>query len=112
MRDTSRTAFTVIFFVLNYASSLRRLQELDDSTLFLAGDVGTQTHVMNDHIPLRVTIHCRRSNVMAAHTIVGPKLFTAKTHVGIVRDRTARFGRRLPFFFRVRKQVHARADEE
>src|SRR5437870_13655453 len=67
---------------------------------------------MNDHIPLRVTIHCRWSNIMAAQAIVRPKLFPAKTHVGIARDRTARLGRRFPFCFRFRKQCQARAYEE
>ena len=94
------------------ALSFRRLQELNDGALFLAGDVGPQQHVMNDHVPLRVAIHCGRSNIMAAQTIVRPKLFPRKTHVGITRGRAARFARRFPVFFRVRKQIHARADEE
>src|SRR5262249_29413131 len=80
--------------------------------LFLAGDVGTQTHVMNDYVPLRVAIHCGRSNIMAVHTIVRPKLFTGKTHVGIARDGSARLGWRFLVCFGVSKQVHARADEE
>src|SRR5947207_6669999 len=67
---------------------------------------------MNNHIPLRVSIHCGRSNIMAAQTIVRPKLFPRKTHVGIARDRIARLGRRSLFCFRVRKQSQARADEE
>jgi hypothetical protein len=63
--------------------------------LFLASNVGTETHMMNDHIPLRVAIHCRRSNVMTAHTIVRPKLLAAKAEIGIARDRTARVASRL-----------------
>ena len=55
---------------------------------------------MNDHIPLRVTVHCRRPNVMAAQAIIRPKLFAAKAHVGTARDRTARLGSRFPFCFR------------
>jgi len=45
--------------------------------LFLAGNVGAETHVMNDHVPLRVTIHGGRPNIVATHTIIRPKLFAA-----------------------------------
>jgi hypothetical protein len=68
--------------------------------------------MMNYHVPLRITIHRGRPNVVAAQAIIRPKLFTAETHVGIARDRTARLGRRFPFCFRIRKQGHARVDEE
>ena len=45
---------------------------------------------MNNHVPLRVAIHGRRSNIVAAQTIIRPKLFAAKAHVGIARDCAAR----------------------
>ncbi len=45
---------------------------------------------MNDHVPLRVTIHGGRPHIMAAHAIVSPKLFAAQAHVGIARDCAAR----------------------
>ena len=105
------TPSTVIFFAVNYALSLRRLQELDDGALFLAGDVGTDTHVMNDYIPLCVTIHCRRPDVVAAQTIVRPKLFTAELHAGITRGRTARLGGRFPVCLWSGQPIPADADE-
>ena len=89
---------------------LRRFQELDDSALFLAGDVGTETHVMNNHVPLRVSIHGGRSNVMAAQTIIRPQLLARETHVGIARACVARFA--YGFRFRACKEIHARADQE
>ena len=67
---------------------------------------------MNDHVPLRVTIHGGRPNIVAAHTIIRPKLFAAEAHVGIVRDDTARVAIRLPVCFRFRKQVPGRAGEK
>jgi hypothetical protein len=57
--------------------SLCGLLKLHNGALFLAGNVGAETHVMNDHVPLRVTIHGGRPNVVTTHTIVGPKLFAA-----------------------------------
>jgi hypothetical protein len=91
------------FFALDYAPSLRRLQEFDDGALFLASNVGTETHVMNDHIPLRVIIHCRWSKVMTAQAIVRPKLFAAEFRIDVFRYCTAtspwislRFGKQIP----------------
>jgi hypothetical protein len=65
---------------------------------------------MHDHVPLRVTIHCGRPNIVAAQTIIRPKLFTSETHIGIARGGIARRGIRLPVSFRLGKQ--SRADEE
>ena len=87
------------------ASLLRGLQELDDGPLFLASNVGSETHVVNNDVPLRVGIHRGRPNVVAAQTVVRPKLFAAETHIGIVRDRVARMRR-------FGKQVRGRAGEE
>src|SRR5262249_7393526 len=70
-------AFAVILWAPNCASSLCGLQTLHDGALFLAGNVGAETHVMNDHIPWRVTIHGGRPNIVATHTIIRPKLFAA-----------------------------------
>jgi len=67
---------------------------------------------MNDDIPLRVTIHCWWSNVVAAQTIIRPKLLAAKAHVGIARDGIARLGSWLPICFRVAEQIQSRAGEE
>ena len=65
---------------------------------------------MNDHVPLRVTIHRRRPNIVTAETIIRPKLFASETHIGIARGGIARRGIRLPVSFRLGKQ--SRADEE
>ena len=67
---------------------------------------------MNDHVPLCVAVHCGRSNIMAAQTIIRPKLFATEAHVGIVRGRTARRVRPFPVCFRLGKQAHSRAREE
>ena len=54
---------------------------------------------MQDHVPLRVAIHRGRSNIVAAHTIIRPKLFAVKAHVGIARDCAARLVVCFPFAF-------------
>ena len=76
---------------------LCRFQELDDGALFLPGNICTDAHVMDDHVPLRVVVHCRRPDIVAAQTVVRPELFTGKAHVGIISDDTARFGNRFLF---------------
>jgi hypothetical protein len=38
----------LVFAPLIKAALLRSLQKLDNSTLFLAGDIGANTHLMND----------------------------------------------------------------
>src|SRR5581483_11783239 len=65
------------------ARLLCRFEQLDNSALFLTGDVSAETHVMDDYVPLRIGIHCGWSNVVAAHAVVRPKLFASKSHVGI-----------------------------
>jgi hypothetical protein len=72
-----------VLFALSKAASLCRLQKLDDSALFLAGNISAETHVMNDYIPLSVAVHGGRSNIVAAQAIVRPKLFACEAHVGI-----------------------------
>lgn len=89
--------FTEISFDRDHPSSLRGLQELDDGPLFLAGNVCADAHVMDDHVPLRVVVHCGRPNVVAAQTVVRPELFASKAHIGIVSDDTARFGNSILF---------------
>jgi hypothetical protein len=106
------TPATVKFFAANLPSSLCRLQKLDDSSLFLACNISAETHVMNDYIPLSVTVHGGRSNVVAPHAIVGPKLFTTKAHERIARDRTARFRSGLPVYVGFGKHIPVRAGEE
>jgi hypothetical protein len=101
-----------MFVAVNYAGSLRRLEEFDDGALFLAGNVGTETHVMNDDVPLRVTIHCRWSKVMTAQAIVRPKLFAAEFRVGVCRYCTARVATCLSVSVRFGKQFPVRASKE
>ena len=62
---------------------------------------------MHDHVPLRVAIHGGRSNIVAAHTIIRPKLFAAKAHVGIARDCAARLGGCCLICFWPGKQIPA-----
>ena len=96
---------TFSFFVRSYARSLGRLQKFQNGALFLASNVGAKTHVMNDYLPLCVTMHGGRSNIVATHTIIRPKLFPAEAHVGIVRDCVARLDIRLAVCFGFRKQA-------
>ena len=69
---------------------------------------------MNDHVPLRVSVHRGRPNVMAAKTVVRPKLFPGKAHIGIVRDGRPRLGSSFLFMvsFRFRQQIPGGAREE
>src|SRR6266481_9090968 len=67
---------------------------------------------MNDHVPLRVAIHRGQSNIMAAQTVIRPKLFTAETHIGIARGGSARRVSLLPVCFRLGKQAQSRAREK
>jgi hypothetical protein len=106
------TANAEALFGLGYRTSLRRLQEFDDSALFLAGNIGTETHVMDDYVPLRVIVHGRRSDIVAAQAVVGPELFAGKAHVRIIGDRAARLGSRFLFCFRFGQEVPARAAQE
>ncbi len=69
---------------------------------------------MHDHIPLRVAIHSGRSDIVAAQTIIRPKLFAAKTPVGIAGNCAGRLvgcclislwpGKRIPTGTRAKEQ--------
>jgi hypothetical protein len=67
---------------------------------------------MNDHVPLRVAVHCGRSNIVATEAVIRPKLFATEAHVGIARDGAARVRTRLLLCLRLGKQAPARAGEE
>ena len=69
---------------------------------------------MNDHVPLRVSVHRGRPNVMAAKAVVRPKLFPGKAHIRIVRDAPLRRGSSFLFMvsFRFGQQIPGGAREE